>query len=168
MINTDVLGTTLSFSCCGCCEFGLEAAGEQASFPGSALSFSAMDLGGRTDRSHGGNCGLQFVVPAGYDIGIALHHRLEADPRNFGGVILFGLTDFCIHRAGTLENTVSLAPGMRQVTATPLKTFFRAAFGELIADPGGRGQVPLFEVIPLARVRENFQHLEFFGSLPRS
>jgi hypothetical protein len=71
--------------------------------PPSGLSFSAIYLGERAGRSHGGNRGLKFVFPAGYDIALALHHRLETDARNFGGVVLFRLTDFCIHHAGALK-----------------------------------------------------------------
>ena len=96
--------------------------------PPSGLSFSAIYLGERAGRSHGGKRGLKFVFPAGYDIALALHHRLETDARNFGGVVLFRLTDFCIHHAGALKNSVSVAPGMRQVTVTPLSlSSFRSA-----------------------------------------
>jgi hypothetical protein len=71
-------------------------------------------------RCHVGDCCLQLVLPAADDISFAVHHGVKADLGDLGRIILLCLSDRGAMRSARLKNSVSVAPGIRQLTVTPV------------------------------------------------
>jgi len=63
---------------------------------------------------------LDLVLHAGDDVALALHHGSKAGLGDIGGSILLGAADAGFDHAARSKNRVSVAPGIRQVTVTPL------------------------------------------------
>src|ERR1700710_830740 len=73
-----------------------------------------------TCRRHVCGRGHHLVFGSADDITLALHHGIETVVGDVGGIILFGGPDGRIHHFGTPKELRLLAPGMRQVTVTPV------------------------------------------------
>lgn len=61
-----------------------------------------------------------LVLEPAHHITFAIHHRVETDLRHINRIVLFLLSDLRVFHSRTLENSVSVAPGIRHVTVTPL------------------------------------------------
>ena len=60
-------------------------------------------------------------LPAG-DAAVAAHRRVEAVSGDIGRIVLLQLTRDRFVQPGSFENAVSVAPGIRHVTVTPLSS----------------------------------------------
>jgi hypothetical protein len=60
-------------------------------------------------------------VPAAHDIAFAIHHSLEASRGDIRGIILLTLADPLVSSmSARSKKSVSVAPGIKHVTVTPL------------------------------------------------
>ena len=84
------------------------------------LSDFAMPLGQHVRRGHISYGRLQFVLPAGNDVALALHHRVEAGLGDLRRVVLLLLPDRGVKHVGPREELGLGRTGIRQVTVTPV------------------------------------------------
>ena len=85
---------------------------------GPRLRDFTMPLGEHVRRGDIGERRLQFILPAGDDVALTLHHCLEAGLRDVCRIVLLLLPDRGVEHVGTRKNSVSVAPGIRHVTVT--------------------------------------------------
>jgi len=62
----------------------------------------------------------QLVLPAGHDVAVAGDHRVVADLRDVAGSSFFDCPTLVSSMSARAKKSVSVAPGIRQVTVTPL------------------------------------------------
>src|SRR5437868_2176926 len=78
-----------------------------------------MPLGEHVRGSHQRDRRTQFVVPAGHNVALAAHHRLETLLGDLGGMSFLLCPILVSSMSARSKKSVSVAPGIRQVTVTP-------------------------------------------------
>jgi hypothetical protein len=70
---------------------------------GPRLGYFPVALGQRFCWGHIGHCRLQFVLPAGDDVALTLHHRLEAGLSDLHRIVLLLLPERGVEHVGSRE-----------------------------------------------------------------